>query len=53
MFKKDTNAWEFFNKQAPSYIRTCIFSIMTAKEEKTKISRLEKLIASSREGKRL
>ena len=53
LFKDDPNAWEFFNKQAPSYIRMCIFSIMTAKQEKTKLSRLEKLIAASRDGKRV
>ena len=53
LFKEDANAWEFFNKQAPSYIRTCVFLIMTAKQEKTKLSRLEKLISASREGKRV
>ncbi|MBC7899122.1 MAG: YdeI/OmpD-associated family protein [Saprospiraceae bacterium] len=53
LFKADVKAWEFFNKQAPSYVRTCIFSIMTAKQEKTKLSRLEKLIAASRDGKRI
>ena len=53
MFKEDASAWEFFNRQAPSYIRTCIFSVMTAKHEKTKLSRLEKLIAASGDEKRL
>lgn len=53
IFKKDAKAWEFFNKQAPSYIRTCIFWVMTAKQEKTKLSRLEKLFAASRDGKRV
>jgi len=53
LFKDDPKAWEFFNKQAPSYVRTCIFLIMTAKQEKTKLNRLEKLIGASRDGKRL
>lgn len=46
-FKINATAWEFFNKQAPSYQRTVIHWITSAKQEKTKLSRLQKAIAES------
>ncbi len=46
-FKEDAIAWEFFSNQAPSYKRFIIDWIMNAKQEKTRISRLEKTIAIS------
>jgi uncharacterized protein YdeI (YjbR/CyaY-like superfamily) len=52
-FKSNTPAWNFFNKQAPSYKKVSIHWIMSAKQEKTKISRLEKLILACEQGKRL
>lgn len=52
-FKKDKTAWAFFNAQAPSYRRLLIYWIMRAKQEKTRLSRLEKAIVASREGRRL
>ena len=52
-FKKDEKAWEFFTSQAPSYQRTAIYWVMSAKQEATKLSRLEKLIDASRAGKRI
>jgi uncharacterized protein YdeI (YjbR/CyaY-like superfamily) len=52
-FKKDQTAWEFFAKQAPSYRKVIIHWIMSAKQEKTRLSRLEKLINASGEGVRL
>ncbi len=52
-FKSNQAAWNFFNKQAPSYKKVSIHWIMSAKQEKTKISRLEKLIMACEQGKRL
>jgi uncharacterized protein YdeI (YjbR/CyaY-like superfamily) len=52
-FKANTIAWEYFNKQAPSYKKVMIHWIMTAKQKKTRISRLEKTINISAEQKRM
>ena len=52
-FKKDRRAWEFFGKQPSGYKRLCIHYVMSAKQEKTRISRLAKLILVSKAGKRL
>ncbi|PQJ09312.1 bacteriocin-protection protein [Flavipsychrobacter stenotrophus] len=52
-FKKDEDAWAFFSKQPPGYKKQMIHRIMDAKQEKTQISRLEKLIEASKEGKRI
>ncbi|WP_080778295.1 YdeI/OmpD-associated family protein [Chryseobacterium phocaeense] len=52
-FKTYKNAWEFFEKQAPSYKRTIIHWLMSAKQEKTRLSRLEKVIHESGQLKRL
>ncbi len=52
LFKANTIAWNFFNKQAPSYKKLMIHWIMNAKQEKTRISRLEKIIVVSEEQKR-
>ncbi|MEN2399010.1 YdeI/OmpD-associated family protein [Flavobacterium sp. MC2016-06] len=52
-FKSNTTAWEFFEKQAPSYKKVMIHWIMSAKQEKTRQSRLEKTIAESEKLKRV
>lgn len=52
-FKANKPAWEFFSKQAPSYQKVIIHWIMSAKQEKTQLSRLEKAIKASEEEKRL
>lgn len=52
-FKANKSAWEFFNNQAPSYKKVMIHWIMTAKQEKTRLSRLEKTINISAEQKRM
>lgn len=52
-FKANKPAWDFFNKQAPSYKKVMIHWIMTAKQEKTRISRLEKAMNISAEQKRM
>jgi uncharacterized protein YdeI (YjbR/CyaY-like superfamily) len=52
-FKADPVAWDFFTAQAPSYQKSTIHWIMTAKQESTQLSRLEKTIAASHSQKRL
>ena len=46
-FQKNKKAWEYFNKQAPSYKRTAVFNIMNAKTEETSKKRLARLIKDS------
>ena len=53
IFKANKNAWDFFEKQAPSYQKTRSHWIMSAKQESTKISRLNKLILASEKHNRL
>jgi uncharacterized protein YdeI (YjbR/CyaY-like superfamily) len=53
MFRADKDAWEFFTKQAPSYQKTTFYWIMSAKQEKTRIARLNKTIAESAKQKRV
>ncbi|HEX2919796.1 MAG TPA: YdeI/OmpD-associated family protein [Bacteroidales bacterium] len=53
LFRANTPAWEFFNKQTPSYRRTMTHWIMSAKQESTRISRLKKLLDVSEKSKRL
>ena len=52
VFKANKKAWEFFNAQPPGYRKVVIHLIMTAKQEKTQISRLENVIADSTESRR-
>ena len=52
-FKKNKKAWAFFNEQPPSYKKVMIHWIMNAKQEKTRLSRLEKTIAVSEQQKRM
>lgn len=52
-FKRNKIAWEFFEKQAPSYKKVMIHWIMSAKQEKTQFSRLEKTITESEKQKRV
>ena len=53
IFKINKKAWDFFNQQPPSYKKTIIHWIVTAKQEATRLSRLEKTITASEEGKRI
>ena len=53
IFKANQNAWDFFQKQAPSYQKTRIHWVMSAKQETTRISRLNKLIKASEKQNRL
>lgn len=52
-FKAAHKAWDFFEKQAPSYKKVLIHWVMSAKQEKTRLSRLEKAINESTLEKRL
>lgn len=52
-FTANKKAWEFFNNQAPSYKKVMFHWIMNAKQEKTRLSRLEKTIRESELGKRV
>jgi uncharacterized protein YdeI (YjbR/CyaY-like superfamily) len=52
-FKANKPAWEYFSQQAPSYKRTIIHWILSAKQEKTKLARLEKTITESEKQKRV
>jgi uncharacterized protein YdeI (YjbR/CyaY-like superfamily) len=51
-FKMNKKAWEFFSNAAPSYRKRFTHRVMGAKQEKTRISRLEKLIADCEAGKK-
>ncbi len=52
-FKLNKEAWDFFTAQAPSYKKVIIHWIMSAKQEKTKITRLQKAINTSAQEKRV
>lgn len=52
-FKGNKAAWSFFIEQTPSYKKTMMHWIMSAKQEKTQLSRLEKLIKESENQKRV
>jgi len=53
LFKSNQTAWDFFNKQAPSYRKTKIYWVMSARQEATRISRLNKLVLASEKHIRL
>ena len=52
-FQANHKAWDFFKKQAPSYQKLAINWVMSAKQEITQVSRFEKLIKFSEDGKRV
>jgi uncharacterized protein YdeI (YjbR/CyaY-like superfamily) len=52
-FRANRPAWSFFESQAPGYQRIAIYWVVTAKQEATRVRRLEVLIESSAAGKRL
>ena len=52
-FRAEKKAWDYFRQQAPSYCRVALWWITSAKRAETQLSRLEKLIAGSKSGKRL
>jgi uncharacterized protein YdeI (YjbR/CyaY-like superfamily) len=52
-FRQNEKAWEFFIKQAPSYRKTVIYWVMSAKQQATFEKRLAQLVSECEEGKRL
>jgi uncharacterized protein YdeI (YjbR/CyaY-like superfamily) len=52
-FKANPASWEFFTAQPPSYKKMVIHWVLSAKQESTRLSRLEKLIAESENKVRL
>lgn len=52
-FRENKEAWDFFMKQAPSYRKAIAKWIVSAKQEKTRQSRLERAIQESALQKRL
>ena len=52
-FKKHRDAWNYFTKLGPSYQRTCIYWVMSAKQDSTREARLMKLIRASESGRRV
>ena len=53
LFKKRTAAWRFFEAQAPSYRRLASHWVQSAKKEETRLTRFQKLLAASAEGRRI
>jgi uncharacterized protein YdeI (YjbR/CyaY-like superfamily) len=53
LFRENSEAWNFFITQAPSYRKTKIYWVMSAKQAATQHSRLNKLIEASKVGKRI
>jgi len=51
-FCANKKAWQFFEQEPPSIKRTCIFWVMSAKQEETRLRRLDQLIDSSAKGVR-
>jgi uncharacterized protein YdeI (YjbR/CyaY-like superfamily) len=52
-FRAHPTAWRFFQAQPPSYRRTCVWWVVSAKQEATRERRLAKLIEDSAQGRRI
>jgi uncharacterized protein YdeI (YjbR/CyaY-like superfamily) len=52
-FRENPQAWDFFQSQGAYYRRVATNWVMTAKQEKTRLSRLETLIQSSEAGRKV
>jgi uncharacterized protein YdeI (YjbR/CyaY-like superfamily) len=53
LLRKNKAAWTFFQAQPPSYRKRMCWWLISAKQEATRLKRLEKLIAASAGGKRI
>ena len=53
LLKKNKAAWNFFERQPPSYRKMICWWIISAKKEETRRNRLAKLISESAKGKRV
>ncbi len=52
-FKRNKKAWDFFQSQPPSYRKPAFWWIMSAKQEETRLRRLDALIKDSEAGQRV
>jgi len=52
-FRSNPTAWEFYQAQAPWYRRVSCYWVMSAKQEETRLRRLETLIEDSSHGRRI
>jgi uncharacterized protein YdeI (YjbR/CyaY-like superfamily) len=52
-FKANKAAWRFFQSQPPGYRRVATFYVMSAKQEETRVRRLDALIRDSAAGERI
>jgi uncharacterized protein YdeI (YjbR/CyaY-like superfamily) len=52
-FRRDPVAWEFFRRQPAGYRRLAAWWVISAKRPETRGTRLERLIAASRAGRRI
>lgn len=53
IFQKNKKAWEFFESQPPSYKKPVLSWIASAKQEETRMRRLQTLIKDSENGERI
>jgi len=53
LFRAEKTAWKFFRQQPESYRQTAIWWVSSAKRAPTQESRLQRLIASSKAGRRV
>ena len=51
--KRNKAAWKFFEAQPPSYRKMMNWWIVSAKQEETRLKRLDKLIKESAQGRRM
>lgn len=52
-FRANRKAWAFFQKQPPGYRKIASFYVMSAKQEVTRLRRLDRLISDSEAGQRI
>ena len=52
-FRANEKAWDFFQAQPPGYRKTSTYWVMSAKQEPTRLRRLDQLIADSENGRRI
>ena len=52
-FRANERAWDFFQAQPPGYRQTMIHRVISAKQEATRLRRLDQLIALSADGRRM
>jgi uncharacterized protein YdeI (YjbR/CyaY-like superfamily) len=52
-FRANARAWTFFRAQPPGYQKVCVWFVMSAKKDETRLRRLETVIKVSSEEKRL